>query len=109
MAASSRRTSATRGSRSSTPSRKRSPSGGAQVPVDIIHLKIADQSLWGRMREIVGLIDQARFAEVSTSRRMSIPTRGVITTWSASSRRGHTRGAEHIWSLGSKIGRCATA
>ena len=27
------------------------------VPVDIIHLKIADQSLWGRMPEIVALID----------------------------------------------------
>ena len=25
----------------------------AGVPVDIIHLKIADQSLWGRMRDIV--------------------------------------------------------
>ena len=32
----------------------------AQIPVDIIHLKIADQSLWGRMPEIVGLIDEAR-------------------------------------------------
>ena len=25
----------------------------AEIPVDIIHLKIADQSLWGRMPEIV--------------------------------------------------------
>ncbi|MFO0891425.1 MAG: amidohydrolase family protein [Isosphaeraceae bacterium] len=32
----------------------------AGVPVDIIHLKIADQSLWGRMGEIAGLIEQAR-------------------------------------------------
>ena len=32
----------------------------AGVPVDIIHLKIADQKLWGRMNEIVALIDAAR-------------------------------------------------
>ena len=30
--------------------------------MDIIHLKIADQSLWGRMGEIVALIDAARRA-----------------------------------------------
>ena len=34
--------------------------GRAGVPVDIIHIKIADQSLWGRMNEIVALIEQAR-------------------------------------------------
>lgn len=34
----------------------------ARVRVDIIHLKIADQALWGRMDEIVGLIDAARRA-----------------------------------------------
>ncbi len=32
----------------------------AGVPVDIIHLKIADKSLWGRMEEICGLIEAAR-------------------------------------------------
>ncbi|MCO6459000.1 MAG: D-aminoacylase [Pirellulaceae bacterium] len=32
----------------------------AGVPVDIIHLKIADQRLWGRMDEVIGLIEQAR-------------------------------------------------
>lgn len=34
----------------------------ARIRVDIIHLKIADQALWGRMDEIVGLIDAARRA-----------------------------------------------
>ena len=29
----------------------------AKIPVDIIHLKIADQKYWGRMKEIVELID----------------------------------------------------
>ncbi len=33
----------------------------ANVPVDIIHLKIADQSLWGRMGEVVAL-DRCRAA-----------------------------------------------
>ena len=31
----------------------------AGVPVDIIHLKIADKSLWGRMKDIVRLIDRS--------------------------------------------------
>ena len=45
----------------STRSRKRSTIGErAGVPVDIIHLKIADQKLWGRMKEVVALIDEAR-------------------------------------------------
>ena len=34
----------------------------AQIRVDIIHLKIADQALWGRMDEVVGMIDSARRA-----------------------------------------------
>lgn len=32
----------------------------ARVPVDIIHLKIAEHKLWGRMPELVGLIANAR-------------------------------------------------
>ena len=32
----------------------------ARIRVDIIHLKIADQTLWGRMDEVVGMIDAAR-------------------------------------------------
>ena len=34
----------------------------ARIRVDIIHLKIADQALWGRMDEVIGLIDSARRA-----------------------------------------------
>ena len=33
---------------------------GADIRVDVIHLKIADQKLWNRMPEVVGLIDKAR-------------------------------------------------
>lgn len=32
----------------------------ANVPVDIIHLKIADNKLWGRMPELISVIQQAR-------------------------------------------------
>jgi N-acyl-D-aspartate/D-glutamate deacylase len=32
----------------------------AQVPVDIIHLKIADKRMWGKMKEICDLIEAAR-------------------------------------------------
>ena len=33
---------------------------GASIPVDIIHLKIAHKDLWGRMEEVVALIEEAR-------------------------------------------------
>ena len=33
---------------------------GADIRVDVIHLKIADQKLWNRMPEVVGLIQEAR-------------------------------------------------
>jgi N-acyl-D-aspartate/D-glutamate deacylase len=33
---------------------------GAQIPVDIIHLKIAHKKLWGRMSEVLALIEKAR-------------------------------------------------
>ncbi len=32
----------------------------ATIPVDIIHLKIADQALWGRMGDVLGLISAGR-------------------------------------------------
>ena len=32
----------------------------AQVPVDIIHFKIADKRLWGRMPEVIKLIEEAQ-------------------------------------------------
>jgi N-acyl-D-aspartate/D-glutamate deacylase len=32
----------------------------AQVPVDVIHLKVADQRLWGKMKEVCDLIEEAR-------------------------------------------------
>jgi N-acyl-D-aspartate/D-glutamate deacylase len=35
---------------------------GANIPVDIIHMKIAHQKLWGRANEIIGLVQQGRDA-----------------------------------------------
>jgi N-acyl-D-aspartate/D-glutamate deacylase len=46
------------------------------VPVDIIHLKIADQSLWGRMPAIVALIEQARRRGVNVQANVYPYTRG---------------------------------
>lgn len=57
------------------------------VPVDIIHVKIADQALWGRMREIVALIDQARARGVNVQTNVYPYTRGnnnlvsIIPPW----------------------------
>jgi N-acyl-D-aspartate/D-glutamate deacylase len=59
----------------------------AGVPVDIIHIKIADQALWGRMREIVALIDGARARGVDVQANVYPYTRGnndlvsIIPPW----------------------------
>jgi N-acyl-D-aspartate/D-glutamate deacylase len=59
----------------------------AQLPVDIIHLKIAEQSLWGRMPEVIELIDQARRAGVNVQANVYPYTRGnndlvsIIPPW----------------------------
>lgn len=48
----------------------------AKIPVDIIHLKIADQQYWGRMREIVALIDEARTRGINVQANVYPYTRG---------------------------------
>lgn len=48
----------------------------ASLPVDIIHLKIADQKLWGRMAEIIALIDAARARGVDVQAHVYPYTRG---------------------------------
>jgi N-acyl-D-aspartate/D-glutamate deacylase len=48
----------------------------AGVPVDIIHVKIADQKLWGRMNEIVALIEAARARAVNVQTNVYPYTRG---------------------------------
>jgi N-acyl-D-amino-acid deacylase len=59
----------------------------AEVPVDIIHIKIADQSRWGRMNEIVALIDAARREGVNVQANVYPYTRGnndlvsIIPPW----------------------------
>jgi len=59
----------------------------ASLPVDIIHLKIADRSLWGRMKDIVSLIDQARRDGVNVQANVYPYTRGnndlvsIIPPW----------------------------
>ncbi len=59
----------------------------ALVPVDIIHLKIAEESLWGRMREIIELINEARRAGVNVQANVYPYTRGnndlvsIIPPW----------------------------
>jgi N-acyl-D-amino-acid deacylase len=59
----------------------------AGVPLDIIHLKIADQKYWGRMREAVGLIEEARKRGVNVQANVYPYTRGnndlssIIPPW----------------------------
>ncbi len=59
----------------------------AGVPVDIIHLKIADQKLWGRMGEVVALIEAARDRGVNVQANVYPYTRGnndlasIIPPW----------------------------
>lgn len=57
------------------------------VPVDIIHLKIADQQYWGRMQEVIDLIQQARNEGVNVQANVYPYTRGnnnlvsIIPPW----------------------------
>jgi N-acyl-D-amino-acid deacylase len=59
----------------------------AGVPVDIIHLKIADQKYWGRMSEVVALIEEARKRGVNVQANVYPYTRGhndlasIIPPW----------------------------
>jgi N-acyl-D-aspartate/D-glutamate deacylase len=59
----------------------------AGIPVDIIHLKIADQKLWGRMNEVVALIEAARGRGVNVQANVYPYTRGnnnlasIIPPW----------------------------
>ena len=59
----------------------------AGVPVDIIHLKIADQSLWGHMGDLVRLIDEARREGINVQANVYPYTRGnndlvsIIPPW----------------------------
>lgn len=48
----------------------------ARLPVDIIHVKIADQKAWGRMREIVALVETARARGVNVQTNVYPYTRG---------------------------------
>jgi N-acyl-D-aspartate/D-glutamate deacylase len=48
----------------------------AGIRVDIIHLKIAEQKLWGRMKEIVALIEAARARGVDVQANVYPYTRG---------------------------------
>jgi N-acyl-D-amino-acid deacylase len=57
------------------------------VPVDIIHLKIADQKFWGRMDEVVKLIEDARSEGLNIQANVYPYTRGnnnlvsIIPPW----------------------------
>ena len=59
----------------------------AGVAVDVIHLKIADQQLWGRMNEVVALIETARSRGVNVQANVYPYTRGnnnlssIIPPW----------------------------
>ena len=59
----------------------------AGVPVDVIHLKIADQKFWGRMDEVIALIAAARKRGVNVQANVYPYTRGnnnlvsIIPPW----------------------------
>src|SRR5207245_211718 len=59
----------------------------AGVPVDILHLKVADEKFWGRMKEVVALIEDARRRGVNVQANVYPYTRGnndlvsIIPPW----------------------------
>lgn len=69
---------------------------GAGVPVDVIHLKIADQSLWGKMDELVSLIDTARKRGVNVHANVYPYIRGVDNLFSIIPPWAHEGGREKM-------------
>jgi N-acyl-D-aspartate/D-glutamate deacylase len=75
------------------------------VPVDIIHLKIADQQFWGRMNEVVKLIQDARDEGLNIQANVYPYTRGnnnlvsIIPPWAheggTAELLGRLKSAEH--------------
>ncbi len=59
----------------------------AGIPVDIIHLKIAEEKFWGRMKEVIALIEAARKRGVDVQANVYPYTRGnnnlvsIIPPW----------------------------
>jgi N-acyl-D-amino-acid deacylase len=59
----------------------------AGVPVDVIHLKIADEQYWGRMNEVIAMIEAARKRGVNVQANVYPYTRGnndlssIIPPW----------------------------
>src|SRR6185436_12026614 len=49
---------------------------GAGVPVDVIHIKIAEEKYWGRMKEVLALIVEARSRGVNVQANVYPYTRG---------------------------------
>jgi N-acyl-D-aspartate/D-glutamate deacylase len=66
----------------------------AKIPVDIIHVKIADQQYWGRMKEVIAKIDAARERGVNVQTNVYPYTRGnndlvsIIPPWAHEGGRG---------------------
>jgi N-acyl-D-aspartate/D-glutamate deacylase len=66
----------------------------ARIPVDVIHLKIADQKYWGRMDELIELIEAARREGVNVQANVYPYTRGnnnlssIIPPWAHEGGRG---------------------
>jgi N-acyl-D-aspartate/D-glutamate deacylase len=59
----------------------------ASVPVDVIHIKIADEKLWGKMKDVIELIEAARKRGVNVQANVYPYTRGnnnlasIIPPW----------------------------
>jgi N-acyl-D-aspartate/D-glutamate deacylase len=59
----------------------------AGLPVDILHIKIADQQYWGRMNEVIALVEAARKRGVNVQANIYPYTRGnnnlssIIPPW----------------------------
>ena len=72
----------------------------SRVPVDILHLKIADEKYWGRMNEVVSLIEGARQRGVNVQANVYPYTRGnnnlssIIPPWAHEG--GRTRILERL-------------
>ena len=78
---------------------------GANIPVDILHMKIAHKKLWGRVNEIIAMVQKARDEGTHRAGERLSRTRPVRTICPRSFLPGRTTAGANRWWNGLRIRR----
>ena len=85
---------------------------GAQIPVDIIHMKIAHKKLWGRASEIIAMVQKARDEGFNIQANVypvhGGPEQSVVDHSALGARRRTRQAARSACAIRPRAGACAT-